>query len=56
MVREHDIPDDLVINWDETGLNLVPSDSWTLEKEASQRVQLVGQNDKRMITAHLQSL
>lgn len=40
-----------MINWDQTGLNLVPSGSWTLEKEGSQRVELVGQNDKRMITA-----
>ena len=51
MVSEHKIPDDLIINWDQTGLNLVPSGSWTLKKEGSQRVELVSQNDKRMITA-----
>ena len=50
MVRTQCIPDELVINWDQTGLSLVPSGSWTLEKKGACRVEVVGQNDKRMIT------
>ena len=51
MVRAHDISDELVLNWDQTGLNLVPSGNWTLEKKGERRVEVVGQGDKRMITA-----
>ena len=29
----------------------MPSGNWTLEKEGASRVELVGQDDKRMITA-----
>ena len=34
------IPPDLVINWDQTGINYVPFGSWTMEKEGPQRVEL----------------
>lgn len=33
------------------GENLVPVGNWTLAKEEEKRVELVGQDDKRMITA-----
>ena len=46
-----DIPHDLVLNWDQTGLNYVPVSQWTMEKEGSKRVEVVGINDKRQITA-----
>ena len=29
------IPAELIINWDQTGLNLVPSSSWTMERKVS---------------------
>ena len=51
MVAEHKIPDQLVLNWDQTGLQLVPSGNWTLEEQSTKRVELKGLNDKRMITA-----
>ena len=51
MVTEHKIPDQLVLNWDQTGLQLVPSGNWTLEEQGTKRVELQGLNDKRMITA-----
>lgn len=43
-----EIPNCLI---DHTGLNYVPSSQWTMAKEGSQRVELVGLNDKRQITA-----
>lgn len=46
-----DIPPELIINWDQTGIKLVPSSNWTMEKRGAKRVEIVGVNDKRQITA-----
>ena len=43
-----EIPFDLVINWDQTGIQYVP---WTVEKEGTKRVEIVAVDDKRQITA-----
>ena len=45
------IPEELVINWDHTGLNYVPVSNWTMEREGAKRVEIGGINDKRQITA-----
>ena len=44
-----EIPDDLVLNWDQTGIHYVPVSDWTMEKTGSKRVEIVGANDKRQI-------
>lgn len=49
-VREHEIPKELIINWDQTGTKLVPVSDWTLEQRGSQQVSAVGRDDKREIT------
>ncbi len=46
-----EIPDELVINWDQTGIHYVPVSSWTVEKEGSKRVEIAGIDDERQITA-----
>ena len=46
-----EIPLDLIINWDQTDINYVPVSSWTMEVEGSKRVEFVGKDDKRQITA-----
>ncbi len=46
-----EIPKDLIINWDHTGLNYVPVSKWTMAMEGSKRVEIVGIDDKRQITA-----
>ena len=46
-----EIPDDLVVNWDQTGMHNVPVSDWTMEKVGTKRVEIVGANDKRQITA-----
>ena len=46
-----EIPPEMILNWDQTGLNLIPSSSWTMEQRGAQRVEITGLNDKRMITA-----
>ena len=50
-VTMEDIPPELIINWDQTGLNLVPASSWTMALKGSRRVEIKGMNDKRQITA-----
>ncbi|CAG2257650.1 SF4 [Mytilus edulis] len=50
-VREkHNIPDNLIINWDQTGCQLVPGGDWTMEKEGTQQISISGLDDKRQIT------
>ena len=52
-IEMDEIPHDLVINWDQTGIHYVPAGSWTMEKEGSKRVEIVAADDKRQITAVL---
>ena len=48
-----EIPSQLIFNWDQTGINLVPYSSWTMEEKGKRRVGVIGLNDKRQITAVL---
>ena len=50
-VEMEEIPPELVLNWDQTGIKLVPLTGWTMEEQDARRVELVGLNDKRKITA-----
>ena len=50
-VEMEEIPTNLVLNWDQTGLKIVPSSSWMMEKQAQKFIEIVGANDKREITA-----
>ena len=50
-VQMEDIPAELILNWDQTGIRIVPSSTWTMKKKGSKRVELTGINDKRQITA-----
>ena len=52
MINEtEEIPEDLVIKWDHTGIHYVPVSSWTMAKAGSQQVEIAGIDDKRKITA-----
>ena len=53
IIEMEEVPDELVINWDHTGLNYVPTSNWTMAEEGSNRVEIVGLGDKRQITAVL---
>jgi len=46
-----EISPELILNWDQTGIKLVPSSSRTMEQRGIKRVEMVDQNDKRQITA-----
>lgn len=51
VVQIEEILHEVVVNWDQTGIKHVPVDTWTMEKEGSNRVQVIGADDKRQITA-----
>jgi len=53
LIEMEEIPDSLVLNWDQTGIHYVPVSNWTMAKEGSKRVEIVGAEDKRQITAVL---
>ena len=40
IVKMEEIPHDLIINWDQTGIHYIPVSSWTIEKEGAKRVKL----------------
>ena len=46
VVRMEDIPDDLILNWDHTAINIVPVSSWTMNQKGEQRVEIIGLDDK----------
>ena len=48
-----EIPPQAIINWDHTGINYVPVSSWTMEAPGTKRVEIIGKNDKRQLTAVL---
>lgn len=50
-VAMEEIPMELVLSWDQTGMRIVPSSNWTMERQGSSRVELIGTADKRQITA-----
>ena len=50
VVAMDEVPPELIINWDQTGLNYVPVSSWTMAEEGCKRVEIDGKDDKRQIT------
>ena len=50
-VTMEDIPAELILNWDQTDINLVPCSSWTMEKQGEKRAEIRSVNDKIQITA-----
>ena len=51
VVVMEDVPKELIINWDQTGIHYVPVSNWTMEKKGMKRVEVFGADDKRQITA-----
>ena len=46
-----EIPNDLIINWDQTGIKYVPVSEWTMAEYKSKQVEVSGIEDKKQITA-----
>lgn len=51
VVAMAEIPHNLIINLDQTGMKLVPAGDWTMAPLVSKRVEIAGLGDKRQITA-----
>ena len=47
----NDVPEDLIFNWDQIGINLIPGALWTTDKKGKKQIEIVGLQDKRQITA-----
>jgi hypothetical protein len=52
-VLEHNVPDDLIINFNETSIFIVPSSQYSMAPIGSKQVTVIGKEDKRQITALL---
>ena len=50
IVEMEEIPQDLILNWDQTAVNYVPVSNWTMAKEGTHKVAITGVDDKRQIT------
>ena len=51
IISMDEIPGDLVINFDQTGIHYIPVSDWTMAEEGSKRVEITGKDDKRQLTA-----
>ena len=47
IVTMKDIPDDMVVNWDQTAIKYMPLLNWTMDKEWSKQVEVVGIDNKQ---------
>jgi hypothetical protein len=47
----NEIPNDLIFNWDQTGLQLVPTGQWTMHRAGEKVIAIANSDDKRQITA-----
>ena len=50
-VEMEEIPAELILNWDQTGIKIVPSSTWNMDAQGSKRVDVTGVDDKHLITA-----
>lgn len=50
-VEMEEIPAELILNWDQTAVKIVPTCTWTMDRQGSKRVEVAGANDKHAITA-----
>ena len=51
VISMDEIPDDLVINFDQTGIHYIPVSDWTMAEEGAKRIEIAGKDDKRQIMA-----
>ena len=51
IVAMDEIPQDLIINFNQTALNYVPATPWTMEQQGTKRIEVIGKGDKWQITA-----
>ena len=42
-----EIPPELILNWDQTGIKIVPCSTWTMNQRGAKRIKMIGTSDKR---------
>ena len=47
----NDIPNDLIFNWDQTAIQLVPTGQWTTNRAGEKLITIPNSDDRRQITA-----
>lgn len=52
-IKTYKIPLALVLNWDQTGVSIRPTNDWTMDPKGAKQVVVEGGTDKRMITMQL---
>ena len=52
-VRKYDTPDELIINWDQTGVDVVPASKWTMHGRGEKQIPIKGIDDKHQYTVVL---
>ena len=50
-VTMEEIPPELILNWDQTRIKIVPCSTWTMNQHGAKRVEMFGTYGKRQITA-----
>ena len=45
-VEMQEIPPELIINWDQTGIKIIPVSSWTMEERGTKRFEIACVDDK----------
>ena len=50
LVKDNEIPPELIINFDQTNVNIIPVGDYTLEKSGAKQVQIIGLEDKRQVS------
>ena len=46
VVIMEEVPDDMILNWDQTAIKYIPVSNRTMATEGSKRIGLIGQDDK----------
>lgn len=46
VVLKNKVIPQMIVNWDQTGINIVPASTWTMAEEGSSRVPIAGLGDK----------
>lgn len=50
-VRKYKIPPELIINWDQTSVEVIPTGNWTMNHKGDKQVEIKGIDDKRNYTS-----
>ena len=51
IVQMDEVPAQVIINWDQTGISYLPASNWTVEQVGSNQIQIIGKDGKQQLTA-----